>query len=172
MTNLGIRMLPVLDPPWTRMEPVRLGAVPSGLGTAHRFVTVEADGRPLLCADLYGRDEAFISESACSWSRFVVIGWGHHVYLVDPQTRAHMTLDLGYYFMRLYPLHDRMLIASAQRLFCLGADGVVRWRSAELGEDGVEVTHIDNRTIRGRGDWDPPGGYRPFQISLHTGQRM
>jgi hypothetical protein len=36
-----VTFLTVIDPPWTRMEPIRLGRVPAGLGTPDRFVAVE-----------------------------------------------------------------------------------------------------------------------------------
>ena len=66
----------VIGEPWIRMDPVRLGSVPPGLGTADRFVTVvDSDSGALLRIDLYGSsDEIYAFEDALSWSSFVFIG--------------------------------------------------------------------------------------------------
>jgi hypothetical protein len=70
-----VALLTALDPPWTRMEPVRLGKVPRGLGTPDRFVAVESDQGALLRIDLYAcTDECFAFEEVCLWCGFVVIG--------------------------------------------------------------------------------------------------
>jgi hypothetical protein len=96
-----VAFLTALDPPLTRLEPLRLGRVPAGRGTPDRFVAVESGEGPLLRVDLYrSGDECFAFEAVCLWSGFVVIGCGHRVYLVEPRTRAVSSLDLGSYFGR------------------------------------------------------------------------
>lgn len=165
--------LATLDPPWTRREPLRLGHVPTGRGTPERYVAVEPSEGPLLRIDLYrSSDECFAFEEVCVWAGFVVIGWGHRVYLVEPRTRAVAALDLGHYFGHLYPAEQCLLIASAERLFCIERDGSLLWRSEALGIDGVVVDQIEKGVIRGQGEWDPQGGWRPFQVRLSTGQRV
>ena len=126
----------------------------------------------MLRVDLYqSSDECFAFEEVCAWSRFVVIGWGHRVYLIEPQTRAVSALDLGSYFGRLYPTAGYLLVASAERLFRFEPDGLLLWRSDALGIDGVIVDQFKDEVIRGTGEWDPPGGWQPFQIGLNSGQR-
>jgi len=102
-----------LGPPWMRIEPVRLGRVPTGHGTPDRFVAVQAGDSPLLRVDLYrSSEECFAFEEVCVWSGFVVIGWGHCIYLVEPRTRAVSALHLGSYFGHLYPAEQFLLVAS------------------------------------------------------------
>ena len=165
--------LTTLDPPWTRIEPIRIGRVPTGRGAPDRFVTIDPGEGSLLRVDLYrSNDECFAFEEVRVWSGFVVIGWGHGVYLIEPRTRAVSAIDLGSYFGHLYPVEQCLLIASALRLFRVEPDGSLLWRSDALGVDGVVVDQIEDGVIRGKGEWDPPGDWRPFQVSLNTGQRM
>jgi len=44
------------------------------------------------------------------------------------------------------------------------------WRSDCLGIDGVMVDQVADGIIRGKGEWDPPGGWRPFQVRFATGR--
>jgi hypothetical protein len=153
------------------MEPVRLGQVPTGLGTADRFVTVEDDNGPLLRLDLYrSSEESYIFEELLLWAGFVAVGWGDQLYLVSLTTRQVVALPLDSYFGHVFPAEDRLLVASAERLFCLAPDGSLAWRSPQVGIDGVTIERVENGVIRGEGEWDPPGGWRPYSISLHTGQ--
>lgn len=123
--------------------------------------------------DLYqSGDECFAFEEVRLWSGLVVIGWGHRVYLVEPRTRAVSALDLGGYFGHLYPEQQCLLVASAERLFRVEPDGSLPWRTDVLGIDGVVVHEVADGVIRGSGEWDPPGGWRPFQVSLSSGQRV
>lgn len=163
----------MLDVPWAGMEPVQLGQVPTGLGTADRFVTVETEQGPLLRLDLYrSSDECFAFEEVRIWSGFVAIGWGHHLYLVKPQTRQVLALDLGSYFGHMYPAEGCLLVASAERLFCVAPDGSLLWQSDHLGIDGVIVDQVAGGMVQGEGEWDPPGGWRPFSLDLRTGQTV
>jgi hypothetical protein len=162
-----------LDAPWTRLEPIRLGRVPTGPATADRFVTLEADRGPLLRVDLYAStNECFAFEEVRVWCDFVVIGWGHHLYLVNPQSRKVSALDLGSYFGHFYPAEECLLVASAERLSRIEPSGSLLWRSDPLGIDGVIVDQIRDGIIKGEGEWDPPGGWRPFRVRLSTGQLL
>jgi hypothetical protein len=167
-----VAFLTVLNPPWTRMEPIVLRRIPTGRGTPDRFVAVESSEGPVLRVDLYGSsDECFAFEEACIWSGLVVIGWGHCVYLVQPRMRTVSAVDLGSYFSHLYAIEQCLLVTSAERLFRVEPDGSLLWRSDSLGIDGVVVHQIEDGIIQGEGEWDPPGGWRPFRVVLNTGQR-
>lgn len=160
-----------LDTAWREIEPVRLGPVPTGDGTPDRFVTVEASDGSQLRLDLYqASEETCCFEEICFWLEFVVIGWGHHIHLVDLQTKTVATIDLGGYFGSLHPVEQCLLVASDQCLFRIEPDGSVLWRSESLGIDGVTVSVVTEDVVRGSGEWEPPGGWRPYQVSLATGQ--
>jgi hypothetical protein len=153
------------------MEPLRLGAVPLGLGTADRFLTVEDETGPRLRVDLYRAiEEHHVFEEVLLWSGRIVLGWGERLYLVEPEARKTAVIDLGSYFAGLYPGEDYLLVASANRLLRIQPDGAVRWTSEGLAIDGVIVEEMTHGIIHGAGEWDPPGGWQPFRLSLETGQ--
>jgi hypothetical protein len=80
------------------------------------------------------------------------------------------SLDLGSYFGRLYAGDSYLLAASAERLFRIGLDGTLLWASDPLGLDGVVVSCVAGGVVKGEGEWDPPGGWRPFRVCLDAGE--
>jgi hypothetical protein len=163
----------MINAPWTEMEPIRLGQVPAGLGTPDCFLTAEGEQGPLLRVDLFrSNEESFPFKEIAVWSSFMAIGWGHHLYLVEPKTRKVSDLNLGSYFGHMYKAEGDLLVASAERLFCVAADGSLLWRSVTLAIDGVIVDRVDNGVVQGQGEYDPPGGWRQFAVSLRTGQAV
>jgi len=177
MLSVKQNMALALDSPWTTMPPLRLGKVPSGLGTADLFLTISDDDRPVFRVDLYGYccEESYTFQDALVWSDRVFVGYGHRVYIIDPsrQSATEIFLDeigegLGY-FGHFYTGEDYLLVASGDSLLRLLADGKVRWSAPNLGLDGVVVTSVRNGTIQGDGEWDPPGGWKPFALRLDSG---
>jgi hypothetical protein len=150
------------------MEPIRIGRVPAGAGTPDAFVTVERDDSPHTRIDAYVEYGGAFCE-LITWAGFVVLGWGDAVHLVDPARRAVRRVDCDGYFGHLYPSEAHLLIASASELICVNQAGEPLWRRAGLGLDGVIVDRADDGFIEGQGEWDPPGGWRPFRLSLATG---
>jgi hypothetical protein len=162
-----------MDPSWSAMEPVRLGAVPRGGGTPDQVVIVEADGRPLLRVDLYrSGKECFAFQEVQLWRGLVALGWGHSLYLIAPEPRNVSAIALGGYFGHLYSSSDYLLAASAEQLFRIEPGGLVVWSSAQLGIDGVIVERIAWNLIEGRGEWDPPDGWRAFRVCLESGRSL
>lgn len=160
-----------IERPWTTMNPIRLGDVPSGGGTPDRYLTVENEGTPAARIDFYAGThlEARSFESATIWREWLVFGFGERLFLLRLGDTHTKTIDLGSYFGDLYPFESFVLIASCERLFRLHADGEVAWSTDVLGIDGVVVSRVDGNTIVGEGEWDPPGGWRPFRLDLRTG---
>jgi hypothetical protein len=160
-----------IDPPWTTMDPVLAGEVPRRLGTPIIYVTVEADGEPLLRIDVHEREPSHHAfQDAIAWADFVVVGFGNHVHLVAPTARTCASFRLAGYFGHLYPEADRLLVADAERLWCFDGSGSLQWRSPELGLDGVVVDRVADGVVEGKGEWDPPGGWRTFRVYLASGE--
>jgi hypothetical protein len=157
-----------LDPRWALLPPLRLGPVG---GTAYQYVLVEADGRPWLRLDLHARPgEGPAFEDALVWGGSLVVGWGHHVHLVRLADRAVSSLDLGGHFGHLYPAGGCLLVTSAERLFRVEPGGALAWVSRPVGLDGVVVVRVRGGVVEGKGEWDPPGGWRPFRLRLDSGE--
>ena len=154
------------------MPPIRAGDVPPGLGTPATYVTVERDdGGPLVRVDVYEREAAcYAFEEVVAWSDFIVIGFGRRVHFVSPNTWSVATIALSGYFGHLYPLAEHLLVADARYLHCFDRAGAPLWRSDVLGIDGVTVERVIDEVIEDDGEWDPPGGWRPFRILLSSGE--
>lgn len=160
-----------LENPWRGMKPIRVGRVPAAETEPKCWVTVERDGTPLARIDPYSESDGPFTELR-AWGRFVVLGWAQTVHLVDPVSRQTRSIECDGYFGHLYPLDNRLLIATASALICLDEQGETVWRRGDLGLDGVVVEHVDGGLVDGQGEWDPPGGWRPFRLSLATGETV
>jgi hypothetical protein len=134
-------------------------------------VLIEDDSQPVMAIDVCGnQDDYFFKQSVLLWNNWVVVGVGHQVTLVNLTNHSSTTTNLKHYFGYLYLADDLLLVASAMYLHCFGSDGQPLWISPVLGIDGVIVDQIGGGTVKGVGEWDPPGGWKPFNVSLATGQ--
>jgi hypothetical protein len=104
------------------------------------------------------------------WRDYVALGWGGSCHVIDPVTRDVRSIDFEIYFGHLYPLEEKLLVASESDMTCLNARRDILWRSGRLGIDGVVVDHVVDDLVVGKGQWDPPGGWQPFQLSLLSGR--
>lgn len=161
----------MVEAPWLDAPCVRVGEVPSYLPTPDAYVTVTDNDEPLLRVDVYAEGPAPFRE-ALIWESWIVIGVGYDLHLVRPEGGSTKSVSLGFYFGHLYPMEDRLLVASGDKLFCLTPDGGIAWVSKDVGLDGVIVDHVEDNVVYGQGEWDPPGGWEPFQVSLTTGAVM
>jgi hypothetical protein len=159
-------------PPWEQVKPLRVGCVPAGLGAPNAYVLIENDGAPFIRVDVYGGVDCYAFEDVIVWREFVVIGFGSRVHMVNCQTQETITFEFASYFGHFYPGDDWLIIASGYRLLLIEPAGSVAWKTEMLGLDGVIVDSIEGAVIHGQGEWDPPGGWRPFQVRLDTGEKI
>jgi hypothetical protein len=164
-----------IDMPWVGMTPLRLGKVPTGLRTADLFVTISDDDRALLRVDLFGdsSSESFTFQDAIVWGERVFVGYGHRVYVIEPKKQAGSQIFLGptcSCFNAFYSGQDYLLVASGESLIRLAPDGSVLWAASNLALDGVTVKSVENGLVRGQGEWNPPGGWKPFALRLDSGE--
>lgn len=154
-----------------RLDPICVGRVPFTLGTASRYVIVMKDNEPLLRIDVYAYSpDCFAFEEVVIWREMVLIGFGGHVHAVSTADRSVVTVELGSYFGHFYPTSEYLLVASGVRLFRFESDRSIRWKSEDLAIDGVVVHDPGSVLIQGEGEWDPPGGWKPFAISAVDGK--
>jgi hypothetical protein len=60
----------------------------------------------------------------------------------------------------------------ACRLISINERGEQSWASEPLGIDGVVVDEVQDGVIIGQGEWDPPSAWRPFRLSLESGEAL
>ena len=147
--------------PWITLEPVRIGRIPSGLGTPKLYVTADL-GTKRIRIDVYHPIEGCGGPftEAIFWHNFVVIGCCQQLYLVPVDRGSVSAVDLDSYFGELYPNENFLLVASASRVLRVSLEGQLVWTSPEIG------------VIYGEGEWDPPGGWRPFSLSMVSGNLL
>lgn len=159
-----------IDLPWTAMDPVRLGEVPSTVGTPDLYGLVSTASGPQLRLDVYcGSGECHAFQEAALWNGFAVLGFGERLHLIGIQSNLHLEVKLGSYFGSLWLGEALLLAASAEHVYCIDRDGALCWRSPQLGIDGVVMLEVANEVLHGRGEWDPPGGWKDFMLSLKDG---
>ena len=154
------------------MPPLRLGRVPSGVGTADLFVTIEDDNGPILRADLYADQSPFVQESAIIWAERGFVGFGNSVYVIDPETRVGSTISLDSYFADFYWAKEYLLVATGRSLMRFSSVGDLLWKTSGLGLNGVYVTNVDGSVVKGEGEWNPPNGAKPFIVLLDSGKQV
>ena len=170
MVTLLARMSPVIDGDWLSIDPVRVGRVPASVGTPACYVTVSDAGEPVLRVDVHPCDpDCYTFQDAIVWRGNLVVGFGSYVHAISVADRSTVTLALKGYFGYLYPTPDYLLIASGEQLLRMEPDRSILWESC-LGIDGVVVHEPGPPVIRGKGEWDPPGGWEPFSVSAADGK--
>jgi hypothetical protein len=127
-----------------------VGAVPRGLGTPDRDVTVSDGEMPILRVDVHASSPDCCSfEDVLVWQNNLVIGFGSHIYAVALADRACHTVALQSYYGHFYPTRDYLLIASGERLFRMDPDRSILWTTDLLAIDGVIVDDAGPPVIRG-----------------------
>ena len=137
-----------------------------------------AGGRPTWRIDLHrGLGDSCFQDVRCVGSS-VYIGYGQHVIVFEPEHERFALHPLDGYFGHLYVAADLetsesafgLLAASASELLRFDDHGQLLWRRSGLGIDGVLVDSISQGAVLGRGEWDPPGGWRPYRLQLNSGE--
>jgi hypothetical protein len=134
-------------------------------------VTLADGGRLVLRVDVYkGGPQCCAFEDAILWRGNLIIGFGSWVHAIPVATRKAISFDVDPYFGHIYPTADYLLIASGVSLYRMEPDCSLLWESPRLGIDGVVVHEAGPQSVRGDGEWDPPGGWRPFLLSANDGK--
>ncbi|WP_258570088.1 hypothetical protein [Dickeya zeae] len=131
----------------------------------HIFIEVDEDGcfRQVLCNDKY-----------------VTIMLGQHIHLVEVVSKEIKNFHLHDYVGHAYSIPDcsdvylseSFLVTTYCYVFLIDIVKGIIWRSKRCGIDGVVIHDISDGVIYGEGDWDPPGGWLAFRLSLKNGELM
>jgi hypothetical protein len=168
----SIALTTTIDLPWTDVAPIRLGASPTGLGTPDLFALIALPDGTRIRIDLYRAtgSELYVRDEVMAWHDWVLIGFGYRVFLIHSADRQVREVPIPLYFEGFLASAEYLLILAGEGLVRLNRQGRIVWTNDQLAIDGVEVDSIDNDVIYGKGEWDPPGGWRPFRVRLETGQ--
>lgn len=167
----SVRMTEAVDGEWSGVDSVSVGQGPLAHETPSLFVTVADDDKRILRIDVYSNGaECRAFQDAILWRDSVIVGFGGHVHAIALADHTVVTIETSPYFGGLYATNDYLLIASGERLLRMEPDRSVLWTSEILGIDGVVVRDPGPGVVLGDGEWDPPGGWRPFALSAENGK--
>ncbi|MBW8809373.1 MAG: hypothetical protein JF591_11195 [Lysobacter sp.] len=135
------------------------------------------DGAPLLRIDVFHEYDSFNSELRCS-NEMVVIGVATAFHVVWPEPRKVRSTEVRWYICEMQQPWEMgldvdafgVLISSSDALWHLDSSGQPLWRVDDLGIDGVVISDVRQGVVHGSGEWDPPGGWLPFEVDLRTGR--
>jgi len=155
-------------------------------GEKDRRLLISKSAEPVLILQLYNRadEDGFLISSAFFEfllnESHVAIICGDYFHVFDMATYAFRSHPLGDYVGHIYSLpdihsdrlHERVLVATYCHVFLIDIAAGILWKSGQCAIDGVIITSIEDDTVLGRGEWDPPGGWESFKLDLKTGILM
>jgi hypothetical protein len=175
MQTEPITLTHTIEAEWLSVSAAIIGSPGSGLRTPDLYILVHAPKQRRVRVDLYrASEDTSCFEDVRLVGKVLTIGCGHRIHFVEVggEDLAVMSHNLGSYFGHFLYFADSVIVASAERVFRFTAQGSLLWRSDVVGIDGVIVDAVDDERICGKGEWDPPGGWRPFCLDLANGVKM
>lgn len=161
----------------------------NGIAPPHRRVQdaqvlVSEHDAPVVLLNIYVEVDAdgFITKSCfkeiLSNDDYVVVICGQHVHILDIANQSVESLYLNDYVGHIYAVPDytedtlseNFLVTTYRFVFLINVAQGILWKSEECGIDGVLIHGISDNIIFGAGDWDPPGGWEDFWLSLINGK--
>lgn len=152
-------------------------------GKKDRRLLISKNAEPILILQLYVRadEDGWLISSA--FSEFLLndshmaIICGDHFHIIDLTTHSFKSHPLGDYVGHIYSipdvhserLYDRVMVTTYCHVFLIDMAAGILWKSGQCAIDGVIITSIENDTVFGFGEWDPPGGWESFKLDLKTG---
>lgn len=147
------------------------------LGSPNYQVLIDENEKSSCLLKIFLFDEADCFHELKYSDKFVVTGCGEKVHFFSFEDKSVRSYELNDYFGHLYPSHDieakfienEIFVASASQLFKFKPNGQLEWASETLGIDGVVIEEIEEQVIRGAGEYDPPGGWKKFEVRTEDG---
>ena len=78
-------------------------------------------------------------------------------------------IALDGYFGNFRIHDDKIFVCSASDVTCMSIDGDIKWKSESIAIDGVIINSFEKGIIYCSCEWDPPGGWRTYQLDFLTG---
>lgn len=137
------------------------------------------DGDALLTrVDIVGSAGYSCFQGLCAKNGLVYIGFGQYVFVVDVKLNRIWRYLLHGYFGHLYDSSDfenldgrfSVFATSASEVLAFSRTGDLLWKQSPLGIDGVIIQSVSAGRLDGEGEWDPPGGWRPFSLNKESGK--
>jgi len=100
----------------------------------------------------------------------IAIGYGKKFVLYDLENKCkRFETSFELYFDCFIIDGEDIFVTSESEVLKIKLSGYLEWKTKDLGIDGVIISEISKSEIIGEGEWDPPGGWKPFVIDRETG---
>lgn len=155
-------------------------------GKKDKRVLISQNGAPILILQLFIRTDAdgFCISSAFSGflcnDHAIAVICGDCFHVIALPSGSYTCFPLNDNVGRLYPLPDiysdwlsqRVLIATYNFVYLVDISRGILWQSEQCAIDGVVIFSVEGDVISGDAEWDPPGGWEPFRMSLSSGKLL
>lgn len=150
---------------------------PSSESNIIASVLIACDSAPVTRVDILASAGVSCFQSIRFAGGIVYIGFGQFVFVVDAHFATVRRHQLSGCFGHLYDSgdlknldsHIAVLATSASEVLAFDRTGGLLWEQSPLGIDGVVLDNASAGRIHGEGEWDPPGGWRPFSLVAESG---
>ncbi len=172
MDNLEFEIARSVEGLWLSMSRLQTGDSPAESDVPDRYVKISRRGSPLLRVDIYSSVCEFCqAEQVAEWRGLVFAGVGVYLFVISPDDKTLTMFDLDSCFHEIRIGEGYLLVASGEHIYRFGEDGTALWQS-EVAIDGVRIQDVADGRVRGEGDWDPPHGWKPFELDLNNGKPL
>lgn len=175
--EMVVEVSTTVTPEWLSDTPrIAVGRVPANGPTADRFIRVgDVSGNRWLLIELFGVSAFDIVQGeVVRWGPWLIVMAGDQVGWISLVGYSNIAWrQLQSYGMSVHQTSALLLVVSGRGIDAYGRDMRQRWSNQNLGLDGVIISDVDQEAgvIRGAGEWDPPGGWHDFAVSLESGDR-
>ena len=145
------------------------GSDSCGFSRTEYLIINERDAKPKVFEIKYNSHCSSFKQ-AIIHNDLLAVGHEETFYLFNLNSKTNLlNLKMFGYFGHLYLDHEKFYIADESGIYCIDSNASVQWHKNSLAIDGVIIDKFTEDRIYGRGDWDPPGGWREFTLDKKTG---
>lgn len=135
------------------------------------YLMVTADSDTILYYEIRGECSGAFKQADLA-GNILAIGVFDKFYLFDiVKSNLISVHQCEWYFGSFEKDCDFFYVCDANGITCIRKDGKIIWENKNLGIDGVIISSID-KVIEGKGEWDPPEGWRDFKVDAQTGLKI
>ncbi len=117
-------------------------------------------------------DKSVIFSQSEAINDLIVMGYGNKFVIYDVKNNVKkFETSLEWYFSSFKIDGEDIFVASESELLKIKLSGKLEWTAKSLGIDGVIISKITEDEIKGEGEYDPPGGWKPFVVDRKTGNK-
>ncbi|WP_114792491.1 hypothetical protein U0035_01905 [Niabella yanshanensis] len=157
-------------PPDIYTSPVLISGVTSSNYPHHQFLLAGNNNQQNVIYEIRYLIQCSPFREALAADHLLAVGHQEHFYLFDTiDNKPLQVLKVNDYFGHLYYNDQFFYVTDSCGVYCIDKTGHILWANLELAIDGVVIDTFEAATLSGKGEFDPPGGWKAFRIDKNTG---